>query len=211
MQRTAIFALWIVALATIACSTDRQSGQTIYGGNCSLNGQSVSCLVFQDHITTESIADFTGLDCRAMANIANLRTEGWAQAEAAGKASNDERLHAWRGIDGAVKQLGCGKATPTPPARQTSMSDCSLNGRAVSCKVFQDHIMAESVADFTGLDCDDMAKVAGLRIEGWALAEATGKISTNEGYHAGRAISSAVNQLRCGNNSTWQAYLKSLP
>ena len=208
-------ALLIVALAMTTCATDHQTGTTpakqISLDDCSLNGHSVSCMEFHDQIMTESIADFTGLDCNAMTKVADARRQEWALAEATGKVSEDERYYARRAISSAVWQLGCGNSVGTTSARQTSLGDCSLNGRSVSCKVFQDQITTESIADFTGLDCNTMARFAGLRIEGWALAEATGKVSNDEGYYAGRAISLAVSQLGCGDSKAWQAYLKSLP
>lgn len=90
--------------------------------------------------------------------------------------------------------------TAIPHHRTMPTGNCSLSGRSVSCEVFRDQIMTESIADFSGLDCDVMANIAGFRIEGWAAAEATGKVTKDEGYNAGRAISSAVNQLGCGNS-----------
>ena len=99
-------------------------------------------------------------------------------------------------------------ARPTP---QPNGTGCSIGGRPVSCEVFRDHTINESIDDFTGLDCEAMANIAVLRMEGWALAESMGRVSHKEAQSAGYAISYAVDYLGCGNNRAWQAYLFGSP
>ena len=99
-------------------------------------------------------------------------------------------------------------ALPTP---QPNGTGCSIGGRPVSCEVFRDHTINESIDDFTDLDCNAMANIAVLRMEGWALAESMGRVSHKEAQSAGYAISYAVDYLGCGNNRAWQAYLSGSP
>ena len=95
-------------------------------------------------------------------------------------------------------------ARPTP---QPNGTGCSIGGRPVSCEVFRDHTINESIDDFTGLDCEAMANIAVLRMEEWALAESMGRVSHKEAQSAGYAISYALDYLGCGNSRAWQAYL----
>ena len=82
----------LVVLSTIACATEYQPTPVPQPNatGCSIGGRPVSCDAFRDHTINESIADFAGLDCDAMANIAVSRFEGWALAESMGRVSYKE-------------------------------------------------------------------------------------------------------------------------
>ena len=99
-----------------------------------------------------------------------------------------------------------------PPARESGSTDgdCSLGGQPVSCEVFKEQILTETVDDLGGLDCDSMVNLAALRIDGWATAEVTGRATYDEARAAGRAVSTAINQLGCGNSQAWRSYLAGL-
>ena len=87
-------------------------------------------------------------------------------------------------------------ARPTP---QPNGTGCSIGGRPVSCEVFRDHTINESIDDFTGLDCEAMANIAVLRMEGWALAESMGPSITQRG-----TVSWLRHQLRRGLSGMWK-------
>ncbi len=64
-----------------------------------------------------------------------------------------------------------------PPQNAVSADgDCTLRGRAVSCKAFREQVTMETVDDMRGLDCNSMANQAALRIDGSATAEVTGRV-----------------------------------
>ena len=54
--------------------------------------------------------------------------------------------------------------------------DCTLRGRAVSCKAFREQVTIVPVDDLRGLDCNSMANQPALRIDGSATAEVTGRV-----------------------------------
>ena len=105
-----------------------------------------------------------------------------------------------------LSAIACATEYQPTPVPQPKATGCSIGGRPVSCDVFQDHTIDESIADFTGLDCDAMANIAVSRLEGWALAESMGRVSYEEAESASYAIGYAVGYLGCGDNRAFRAY-----
>ena len=106
-----------------------------------------------------------------------------------------------------LSTIACATEYQPNPVPQPNVTGCSIGGRPVSCDAFREHTINESIADFTGLDCDAMANIAVSRMEGWELAESMGRSSHEEVQSAGYATGYAVGYLGCGNSRAWRAYL----